>query len=87
MYFQCRYCGSDLDTGGRCINSLCQEPSIGGGPGPLTPPQPQGCICPPTSEQTCQNPMCPRKDNTHPDLKWTLGDFKATTGGTAKDPT
>lgn len=22
---------------------------------------PQGCICPPTSEQTCQNPMCPRK--------------------------
>jgi len=24
-------------------------------------PQPQGCICPPTSEQTCQNPRCPRK--------------------------
>jgi len=21
----------------------------------------QGCICPPTSEQTCQNPTCPRK--------------------------
>lgn len=21
----------------------------------------QGCICPPTSEQTCQNPLCPRK--------------------------
>lgn len=20
-----------------------------------------GCICPPTSEQTCQNPLCPRK--------------------------
>ena len=20
-----------------------------------------GCICPPTSEQTCQNPACPRK--------------------------
>ena len=19
-----------------------------------------GCICPPTSEQTCRNPMCPR---------------------------
>ena len=22
---------------------------------------PPGCICPPTSEQTCQAPMCPRK--------------------------
>jgi hypothetical protein len=21
----------------------------------------RGCICPPTSEQTCQAPMCPRK--------------------------
>lgn len=21
---------------------------------------PQGCICPPTSEQTCKNPACPR---------------------------
>ena len=24
-------------------------------------PTPMGCICPPTSEQTCQNPSCPRK--------------------------
>jgi hypothetical protein len=24
-------------------------------------PVQQGCICPPTSEQTCQGPMCPRK--------------------------
>lgn len=22
---------------------------------------PHGCICPPTSEQTCQGPMCPRR--------------------------
>ena len=22
---------------------------------------PPGCICPPTSEKTCQSPMCPRK--------------------------
>ena len=22
---------------------------------------PVGCICPPTSEQTCQNIMCPRR--------------------------
>jgi hypothetical protein len=27
-------------------------------PGPLVYP---GCICPPTSEQTRQNPNCPRK--------------------------
>ena len=27
---------------------------------PVTVPQ-QGCICPPTSEQTCANPLCPRK--------------------------
>jgi hypothetical protein len=26
-----------------------------------TPQQPMGCICPPTSEQTCMNPLCPRK--------------------------
>jgi hypothetical protein len=27
----------------------------------LPPAPPMGCICPPTSEQTCQNPVCPRK--------------------------
>lgn len=26
-------------------------------------PQPMGCICPPTSEKTCESPMCPRKNN------------------------
>jgi hypothetical protein len=33
--------------------------------GPIIPPlpvvQPQGCVCPPTSEKTCENPTCPRK--------------------------
>ena len=28
---------------------------------PLSFP-PQGCICPPTSEQTCENPYCPRQN-------------------------
>ena len=23
---------------------------------------PMGCICPPTSEQTCEAPLCPRKN-------------------------
>ena len=27
----------------------------------VVPPQQQGCICPPTSEQTCLNDRCPRK--------------------------
>jgi hypothetical protein len=26
-----------------------------------TAPAPMGCICPPTSEQTCQAPLCPRR--------------------------
>jgi len=25
--------------------------------------QPMGCICPPTSEQTCMNPLCARKNH------------------------
>lgn len=28
---------------------------------PTPPPVQQGCICPPTSEQTCRSPICPRK--------------------------
>jgi hypothetical protein len=30
-------------------------------PAPAGVTVPQGCICPPTSEQTCGNPLCPRK--------------------------
>ena len=30
-------------------------------PKPVVLETPRGCICPPTSEQTCQAPMCPRK--------------------------
>jgi hypothetical protein len=28
---------------------------------PPAQPLPLGCICPPTSEKTCQSPMCPRR--------------------------
>lgn len=24
---------------------------------------PQGCVCPPTSEKTCESPTCPRKNH------------------------
>jgi hypothetical protein len=27
----------------------------------LHPPSPHGCVCPPTSEQTCKGPLCPRR--------------------------
>jgi hypothetical protein len=33
------------------------------------PPQPRGCICPPTSEQTCQSLCCPRKSAANPQEK------------------
>jgi hypothetical protein len=31
---------------------------------PTYTPVPPGCICPPTSEQTCRNPTCPRQDHS-----------------------
>lgn len=31
------------------------------GPPVIPTMQPMGCICPPTSEKTCEAPMCPRK--------------------------
>ena len=34
-------------------------------PLPVGPTPPVGCICPPTSEKTCQNPACPRKPQTY----------------------
>lgn len=37
-------------------------------PAPAAPPPPKGCICPPTSEQTCQRWDCGRKS---PNLKVT----------------
>ncbi len=46
------------------VDCVLKRPSYMGlalypSPSPL-----MGCICPPTSEQTCQNPVCPRKDNS-----------------------
>lgn len=37
------------------------EDNTPGAPKEYSKPQTQGCICPPTSEQTCQNQYCPRK--------------------------
>lgn len=48
-----------------CINNG-NRPMFTPAPGVMnpfytTPAVPMGCICPPTSEQTCQNSLCPRK--------------------------
>lgn len=54
-------------TSGGCFDPFCPRtsnapvPQWGGGPSSL--PQTQmGCICPPTSEKTCENPACPRQN-------------------------
>ncbi len=61
----CSKCGLPLNTAGECTNWRCMPPT------PITYP-PTGCICPPTSEQTCKSPTCPRQDHTHPDLEQPL---------------
>jgi hypothetical protein len=44
------------------------------------PLAPAGCICPPTSEQTCQSPTCPRKSHYRGN---TWGGTGGNTGGAA----
>lgn len=43
-------------TGPRPIMQSPSQPMA-----PAAPYRPMGCICPPTSEKTCENPMCARK--------------------------
>lgn len=46
-----------------CPNNPLYRPRQPAWPGMYVIPQPlpQGCVCPPTSEKTCENPTCPRK--------------------------
>jgi hypothetical protein len=52
----------------RGVCTICNSTAI---PQPMTPftlpPQPMqpmmGCVCPPTSEKTCESPVCPRKNH------------------------
>lgn len=48
------------DTRGRC--TCCNWSSWPGVEYYPAPPL-QGCICPPTSERTCESPICPRKNH------------------------
>lgn len=50
MTHQCPYCMGSTACLGYCRNH-----------GFVALPIPMGCICPPTSEQTCQRPDCGRK--------------------------
>lgn len=47
-------------NGCRIANDLRKQPAPERVP-LVIPPVPKGCVCPPTSEQTCQNPQCGRK--------------------------
>lgn len=53
----------DTCAAGYCTNYLCAMYGCQkrGCPPPYAVAPPQGCICPPTSEQTCLNDRCPRK--------------------------
>lgn len=51
-------CG--MITGGSCSFTNCLNNPIYAAT--LNPPRPMGCICPPTSEQTCEAIACPRRD-------------------------
>lgn len=42
---------------------LCDPPALHPQFTPLPTSQPAGCICPPTSEKTCESPTCPRKNH------------------------
>ena len=53
-YTPCPVCGGGLPGTRPC--SCFQQPAIW-----HIPQEPKGCICPPTSEQTCQAADCPRK--------------------------
>ena len=61
-----------LNLSAICTNWVCSQHGcqrLGGVTLPVTTdtakwdfqPAPRGCICPPTSEQTCLNPECGRK--------------------------
>lgn len=56
MTFNCGPCGNVL-----CIQYGCQKTSSCPAYYGFAAPVQKGCICPPTSEQTCQNPNCGRK--------------------------
>jgi hypothetical protein len=67
----CTYCGIPTYTSSTYCSELCQmkafnkvKPVHWPAPVDIRQSTVMGCICPPTSEQTCQNSLCPRKGVT-----------------------
>jgi hypothetical protein len=69
----CKYCGKQHESSAIYCSVICQMEAYALTINPVYWPAPidstqavptRGCICPPTSEQTCQNVMCPRKGVT-----------------------
>jgi hypothetical protein len=62
----CGHCGRPIVGGavytyGGVYHLECTQSPYPGHVFTAGPPTPIGCICPPTSEQTCQRVDCPRK--------------------------
>lgn len=55
----CGHCARCADERARMLDALAKPP-LSGVPAPITG-EPRGCVCPPTSEQTCMSQFCPRK--------------------------
>lgn len=60
--------GHRMEPGSTWIGDFPEQPYIWPNPPPVYTPPPftgtfphHGCICPPTSEQTCQGDYCPRR--------------------------
>lgn len=52
----CKFCGQDVRGSSMPLSGAFHPECLAAS----MRVQPRGCICPPASEQTCKNPMCPR---------------------------
>jgi len=50
------------------------------------PSPPMGCICPPTSEKTCESPVCPRKNHLRAGIGPNTVTMRPVTNGTRETP-
>lgn len=64
----CGKFGCQMSTAGTCGDPYCPMKGVPlpGSYQPMqpmfSPPPPMGCVCPPTSERTCESPCCPRQN-------------------------
>lgn len=59
MIIQCEYQDFQICSNTACVTGCKRKSNHHMA---ITPTYtPQGCICPPTSEKTCESPTCPRR--------------------------